>query len=268
MTHYRFLFFQLFQRDIQSRYKGSLLGLLWPLLQPLAQLTVFTTVFFGFMQMRWPGSFIDSASASGSQASPALHYAINLLAGLAVFNFFSEILNRAPSLIFSQPYLVTKLRFPIIILPAVCVASALIHIVIAVTVIALIQCIQGVPPRGVPLIPLWLLPITLYGFGISLLLSSLGVYLRDLVQAMPAVTSALMFITPIFYPIDLVPASMHIAFELNPLAWATESLRSILITSGDLPISEWLRHLTSSASFLALALWVFGKVKHGFADVL
>ena len=266
--HYRFLFFQWLQRDIQSRYRGLLLGLLWPLLQPLAQLTVFTTVFFGFMQMRWPGGMTESASINGFQSDSAIHYALNVLAGLAVFNYFSEILNRAPSLIFSQPYLVTKLRFPIIVLPAVCVASALIHVFIAVTVIGIAKCIQGNPPANLYLIPLWLIPVTLYGFGLSLLLSSLGVYLRDLVQAMPSITSALMFITPIFYPIDLVPESMHLAFDLNPLAWATELLRSLLVSATEFQSTPWLKHLGVSGLILAFALWIFRKLKNGFGDVL
>lgn len=268
MTQLRFLFLQWLKRDIQGRYRGSWLGLLWPVLQPLAQLLIFTTVFYGFMQLRWPAGDFASGAQAIAEDRQAWHYGLNVLAGLAVFNFFAEILNRAPSLIYSQPFLVTKLRFPLAVLPWVCVASALIHIVVASVVIILAQGLQGHWNLAFWLLPVWLLPILLYGVALALALSTVGVYLRDLAQAMPAVTSVLMFITPIFYPIQMVPASMRTAFEFNPLAWGTESLRTFLIAGGTFDASLWLVHMLTSAAGLAIASLLFIKLRDGFADVL
>jgi len=124
MNRWLFLFVQWFKRDLAGRYRGSWLGLLWPVVQPAAQIAVFTLILHGFMQVRWP----VSGEALGQGPSDAWLYALNVLAGLTVFNFFAEVLGRAPSAILSQPNLVTKVRFPLLLLPAVTVGVALVHV--------------------------------------------------------------------------------------------------------------------------------------------
>ena len=103
MTRWWFLFVQWLKRDLAGRYRGSLLGMLWPLAQPVAQIAVFTLIFHGFMQVRWPvGSAVDAST--GTQAlGGAWGYALNVFAGLAVFNFFAEVLGRAPVAVLAQP---------------------------------------------------------------------------------------------------------------------------------------------------------------------
>jgi len=277
MAKWIFLFSQWFKRDVEGRYRGLWLGLLWPIAQPLAQLAVFTMIFHGFMKIDWPvnspAHYAGEASSqwSHSIASPnqALwNYAANVLIGLAVFNYFSEIFGRAPGAILSQPSLVTKLKFPLILLPAVTVAASLIHIVIASALLVFAMLIAGQTNTSIFWLPLWVCPVLLYGASIALLLSSLGVYARDISQIVPSFTSLLMFLTPIFYPLSAVPESLRPFFAHNPIAWAAESLRGLLLNGQSLVLAEWLWHVSLSVVCFALALACFNKLRTGFADVL
>ena len=267
MNRWFFLFVQWFKRDLAGRYRGSCLCLRWPLVQPAAQIAVFTLILHGFMQVRWP-----IAEAAGSNTSTSLngawHYALNVLAGLTVFNFFAEILGRSPAAILSQPNLVTKVRFPLLLLPAVTVGVALVHVGIGASVLFLAAVATGAWSPHMAWLPVWLIPVVLYGAALALILASLGVYVRDIGQAMPAVTSLLMFLTPIFYPMAAIPTSMRGLFELNPVAWAAESLRGLLLESRTLNLAEWGLHLIASAFAAVFAAWMFRQLEEGFADVL
>lgn len=259
MRRWYFIFGQWFKRDLAGRYRGSWLGLLWPLAQPLAQIAVFTLILHEFMQVRWP-------SAIGTDGAHT--YALNVLAGLTVFNFFAEILGRAPVAVLAQPNLVTKVLFPLWLLPLVTVGVALVHIGIGVAVLVLASTAIGALSTQIVWLPLWLIPIVLYGISLALLLSSVGVYVRDISQAVPAVTSLLMFLTPIFYPLASVPANMRRLFELNPIAWAAESLRGFLLEARPLNLADWGLHFAASAIAAAFAAWVFRWLREGFSDVL
>jgi lipopolysaccharide transport system permease protein len=263
MSRLGFLFLQWLKRDLEGRYRGSWLGLLWPLVQPIAQIAVFTLIFHGFMNVRWP-----SADGGAFGTGSAWDYAQNVLAGLAVFNFFSEVLGRAPSAILSNPNLVTKVRFPLLLLPIVTVASATTHIFAGLFVLLVSGFFSGtLELSALGFVP-WILPVTLYGFGLAVLLASLGVYVRDIGQLMPAITSLLMFLTPIFYPLAAVPEALRGLFAINPVAWGAESLRSMVLGGSSVVWSDWGVHLFASAAFAMIGLALFRGLAKGFADVL
>jgi lipopolysaccharide transport system permease protein len=269
MNRWFFLFSQWFKRDLAGRYRGSWLGLGWPIIQPLAQISVFTLVFHFFMDMRWPLAEAGFAEQSGSpNLISAAEYGVNVLAGLAVFNFFADVLSRSPSAIFSQPSLVTKVRFPLALLPMVTTAVAMLHIASAFAIAGTALAIMGRFSWEMLWIAVWTLPVALYGFGLSLLFASLGVYVRDIGQAMPAVISLLMFLTPIFYPLNAIPVRLRSLFEANPIAWAAESLRDILLRNQSLVMSDWLTHLFASLVICLVASLLFKTLQRGFADVL
>ena len=259
MFKHHYLYWQWLRRDVAGRYRGSILGLMWPILQPLTQIAVFTLIFFEFMQMRWP-------TAGGS--SNALDYGLNVFAGLAVFNYFSEVLGRAPGAVLSQPNLVTKVRFPLAILPAVTVGGALVHILVGSVSLALLAAVF----RDVSWVMLWLpaflLPLLFYGMALSLLLAGLGVYLRDIGQIMPALTSLLMFLTPIFYPATAVPHYLKFWFELNPIGWGAQALRSLLLEASLPSLNMLWLHGATSIVLWFLARAAFTRLEKGFADVL
>lgn len=265
MNRWLFLFSQWFKRDLAGRYRGSWLGLLWPLVQPAAQIAVFTLILHGFMQVRWPS---DMTAGAAQDTGAAWRYALNVLAGLTVFNFFAEVLGRAPVAVLSQPNLVTKVRFPLLLLPTVTVGVALVHVGVGAAVLVLATTLSGHWPSQMAWLPLWLLPVVFYGSALALLLASLGVYVRDIGQATPAVTSLLMFLTPIFYPLAAVPENMRGLFELNPVGWAAESLRGLLLEARPLDLTVWGWHLLVSTVAAAIAAGVFRQLEEGFADVL
>lgn len=266
MSRWYFIFVQWFKRDLEGRYRGSWLGMLWPLLQPLAQIAVFTLILHGVMQVRWPAA-ASAGNVVGTGGS-AWSYALNVLAGLTVFNFFAEVLSRAPTAVLSQPNLVTKVRFPLMLLPAVTVGAALVHVGVGAVVLVVAAAVTGTWSIHMAWLVLWLLPVVFYGASLALLLASVGVYVRDIGQAMPAVTGLLMFLTPIFYPMAAVPEGMRGMFELNPVAWAAEALRGILLDARPLVLTDWVLHLALSAAAAALTAWIFRQLQEGFADVL
>jgi lipopolysaccharide transport system permease protein len=267
MRNLVFLFGQWLQREVAGRYRGSWLGLLWPVLQPAVQIAVFTLIFYEFMQMRWP-----VLAHRGADDPGALVYALNVFAGLAVFNFMAEILGRAPVAVLSQPNLVTKVRFPLPLLPAVTVGAAFVHVAVGTACVVVLAVALGIAPLyalvQALLVPLVLLPLLLYGLALALLLSSLGVYVRDIGQVMPALGSLLMFLTPIFYPLSAVPPALRPFFELNPIAWGAEVLRGLLLAGQWPDLGDWGLHLLVSGAATVLAAWVFVRIQKGFADVL
>lgn len=268
MNRWFFLFLQWFKRELSGRYRGSWLGMLWPILQPLVQIAVFTLIFHGFMRMRWPMAAASDPIAPAG-ASEAWTYGLNVLAGLAVFNFFAEVLGRSPSVVLTQPNLVTKVRFPLVLLPIVTVSTALlVHVGVGCVALMLASGINGTWSWHMLWLPLWLIPIVFYGTGLAFLLGSLGVYVRDIGHIMPSITSLLMFLTPIFYPLDSVPQNLRKLFELNPIAWGTESLRHLLLKGQMFDLHGFFLQLTISSIMLALSIWVFRKLEAGFSDVL
>jgi lipopolysaccharide transport system permease protein len=268
MSSWFFVFTQWLKRELAGRYRGSWFGLAWPLLQPLAQVAVFTLIFHGFMQLRWSHAELGVGGGTVNGVDPRWLYALNVWAGLAVFNFFAEILGRGPVAVLSQPNLVTKVKFPLLILPMVTVSSALVHIMVGAVVLWLASLLIGSASLHVLWLPMWLLPVLLYGSALACLLASLGIYVRDLVQATPPLTSLLMFLTPVFYPLAAVPESLRPLFLVNPLTWAAEALRDLLLLARPLDLSAWALHLGLSALALVIAYAVFQYLKTGFSDVL
>jgi len=267
MTQNYFLFVQWLRRDLAGRYRGAWLGSSWPVLQPLLQIAVFTLVFYEFMRLRWP-SVIPDQPASDS----AWIYAVNVLAGLCVFNFFSEVIGRSPTSILAQPNLVTKVRFPLSVLPMVTTASATVHLLAG----GLALWLAGAWSNGLTtsfwLVPLWfalwLVPVVIYGMGVALLLSGLGVFVRDIQQIVPAALSLLMFLTPIFYPLSAIPQNLQTLFSLNPIAWAAESLRAVSLGQAGLDLTDWVVQ-SAAAGALFTAGWLsFQRLRRGFSDVL
>jgi lipopolysaccharide transport system permease protein len=283
MQRLAFLYWQWLKRDVTARYRGSVFGLLWPLLQPAIQIMVFTLIFFEFMQMRWPAAASAANSAGIAPSTGALDYALNVFAGLCIFNFIAEILGRSPSCVLSQPNLVTKVKFPLWLLPAVTVGAALIHIGVGTVSIALISLLVGHGASTAPganahvasvlmgLALLWLpllLPLLAYGLGVAYFVASVGVYVRDIGQVMPALSSLLMFLTPIFYPLSAVPEGLKNLFALNPLAWGADITRAALLSNAPIDAVQWGWHMGVSLVFCAASAWTFAKLQKGFADVL
>lgn len=254
----RSLIYNLAKREVVGRYRGSAMGLMWSFFNPVLMLAVYTFVFSVVFKARWAG---------GSESKT--EFALVLFAGLLVFNLFSECVNRAPALILSNANYVKKVIFPLEILPLVALCSAAFHFGISFIVWLLFYLIFfGWPPMSVLWLPLILLPLILMTVGLSWLLASLGVYLRDVGQIIGVVTTILMFVSPIFYPIAALPEKYHPFMHISPLTVVVEQARDVMIwgRSVDWPLWGLSMILSSVIAWLGFA-W-FQKTRKGFADVI
>ena len=246
------------KREVLGRYRGSVLGIFWSFANPLFMLAVYTFVFSTVFKARWTGG-------SGSK----IEFALVLFAGLIVFNLFAECINRAPSVIISNVNYVKKVVFPLEILPFVGLLSALFHAAVSLAVWLLAYFfIIGVPRVTVLYLPLIVMPLLFFTMGLSWILASLGVFLRDVAQFVNIAITVVMFLSPIFYPVSALPEEYLVILSLNPLVPAIEQVRSVLYF-GVAPDFYTLAIYWVFAIFMAwLGFAFFQKARKGFADVL
>jgi lipopolysaccharide transport system permease protein len=268
----RDLTFALIRREIVGRYRASMLGILWSMLTPLLMLAVYTFVFGIVFRARW----VDAAGAGGSAettvgAAPptTVGFAIVLFSGLIVFQLFAEVINRAPMLVMANANYVKKVVFPLQILPVVALGSALFHAAVSATVLfAFMLFVRGAIPPTALLWPLVLAPFCLLILGLAWFLAALGVYYRDIGQFLGTLLTALMFLSPIFFPLSALPEWLRFWVTLNPVSLPVEQTRDVLIF-GRLP--DFLGLGVYAAIGLAVAaigyMW-FQKTRKGFADVM
>jgi lipopolysaccharide transport system permease protein len=248
----------LVHREVVGRYRGSIMGILWSFFNPVFMLIIYTFVFSVVFKARW-----DTGSDSKTE------FALVLFAGLIVFNLFAECFNRSPGLILSNINYVKKVVFPLEILPWVVLGSALFHATVSLGVWLIAYFILfGVPHITVLLVPLVFVPLLLFIMGLTWILASLGVYLRDVSQFVGVFTTVLMFLSPIFYPASALPEKYRNFLLLNPLTPAIEQARQVLFW-GKLPNMTLLAFYLLGAAFVAwLGFAWFQKTRKGFADVL
>lgn len=255
---YRELIWQLAERDVNSRYKGSMLGWSWSLVQPLLTLCVYSFVFSQIFRSRWEGS-----------EGGIVGYAVNLFAGLITFGIFSESLNKSPDLVSSQPSYVKKIVFPVEILPVVNVTSTTFHSLTGVAILALFQLISW---HHIPITILWLPIVWLPLLGLCLtcswVLAAIGVFIRDTSQIIGVVTSLLMFLSAVIYPASALPERWQMVARVNPLITIIEETRKVAI-HGSNPSPLYLTlGLALSIAGCELGFRIFQKAQRGFADVI
>jgi lipopolysaccharide transport system permease protein len=256
---HRHLIAQLIRRDVVGRYRGSFLGVFWSLFNPLLSLGVYTFAFGVVFKTRW----------AGTQTGGLLEFSVMLFAGLIVFAIFSECVTRAPGVVLANPNFVKKIVFPLEVLPVMLLGSAVFHATASLLVlIGGIALVYGSVPWTVVLFPIVLLPVAFLCLGLGWILASLGVFVRDIAQAIGVLTSALLFLSPIFFPLSALPASIRPWVALNPLAFPIEQAREVLVL-GRIP--DWTGLLLYSGGGLLVAglgYWWFDKTKRAFADVI
>ena len=255
----RNLISQMTRRDVVGRYKGSMMGLGWSFFNPILMLMVYTFVFSVVFKARW-----------GLEASEDnTDFAIILFVGLIIHTLFAEVLNRAPSLILGNANYVKKVIFPLEVLPVISMGAALFHFVVSLVVL-LIACVllNGYLPWSSFCLPLILMPFMLMTLGFAWFLASIGVFLRDVGQTIGIITTVMLFLAPVFYPISALPEKYQAYLYLNPLTFIIEQARQVLIF-GKLPSWSGLAIYAGISFFVAWAgyLW-FQKTRKGFSDVI
>lgn len=222
-------------------------------------LGVYSFVFIGVFKARWPGM----------EQGGGVEFALQVFAGLVVFNLFAEVATRAPNLIVEQPNLVKKVIFPVELLTWITVLSGLFHLLISVASLLLVLLIArgGLPVTALAL-PLVLLPFLPFLLGLGWLLSALGVFVRDVGQMMSMVVSLTMFMSPVFYSVATLDVRLQFWMHLNPLTLIIEQVRAVVLL-GQWPAWGALGLYALLACTFAVAGAVFFQLtRKGFADVL
>ena len=261
-----FLLNQMVRRNIQSRFRGNILGWLWSFLLPLLMLTVYTVVFGGFFKSRW------GANADENR----MVFATALFSGITLYNIFSESVSVSTSCITGNVSYVKKVRFNLEILP---LSQTLSTFILSLSwMFLLLVCTGSVFGRACwswLLLPLTLLPLVLFSAGVAFFTASLGVYFRDLQYLIGVLLQMLFFLSPVFYRLnDGLRAQYWRILRFNPMVWFIETNRKVLFHRllpeySELPSrTDYLMCYFLGFSALALGWLWFRQTKRGFSDVL
>lgn len=269
----RELTIQMAAREIAGRYRSSVLGMLWAVITPLLMLAIYTFVFSTVLRARW----------GDKENEPTGDFAITLFCGLIVFNLFAEVTNRAPTLIISNPNLVKKVIFPLEVLPLASLLAGLFSFAVAagVWLLGWIVVTHSLPNLSILWLPVVLLPLLVFSAGVSWMLASLGVFVRDIGHLVALVTQVLFFTTPVFYRLDRITKEpFHTLIALNPITHVIEDARHVMMGAyywkmlgvADGPVHPdwglWMMNMAGSGVFALLAYAFFMKSKRAFSDVL
>jgi len=255
--NYCSLLIELTKREFSKSHQGTIGGIFWPLGEPLAMLVIYTVFFGVILQGRW-----------GFSGSP-LEYGFALFSGLIIFNFFAECFRQFPLLIGANPNYVKKIVFPLELLPVVTILTALIHALIATAIwCAGYAMLIGFPKWTALISPLILLSMIPMLLALGWILSVIGLLTKDINQVTGLFTQALLFLTPIFYGLDIVPENLKFWIRLNPLTYLVEQFRLMLIY-GVMPGLRGLSVFILVSSVLAgLAYFFFRRVSSTFTDLI
>jgi ABC-type polysaccharide/polyol phosphate export permease len=247
----RELVLTLARRDVRARYQQSILGIYWTAVNPLAIAAVYTIVF----------SFIARVPVGSAP------YAVFVLSGLVPWSFFSNALGNATNSLVGMAGLLTKVAFPREILPFAAILARLVDLAASLGVLLLVMAWFGIPPRWtIVLLPIPILIELAFLAGLGLILSAANLFYRDIAQLLTVLLSLWIFLTPVVYPLDLVPSGLRPWIALNPLTSVVVACRA-LILDGQLPEPGPL--LTSATISLALLVAGYALFKHlepQFAD--
>ena len=256
---HRALIIQMTRREITGRYKGSFLGIVWSFITPLLMLSVYTFVFSFVFKVRW-GITTEAAKAD---------FELVLFVGLILHSLLAEVLTRAPGHVLANANFVKKVVFPLEVLTVINLCAALFHAFISfVVLIIALLVLTGIPQWTILLFPLTVLPIIPLILGIGWILTSLGVYLRDIGQFISIITTMMLFLAPVFYPATNLPTNYQYWINLNPITIPIEATRQVILF-GELP--NWLAlgiYTLVSLFIVWFGFFWFQKTRKGFADVL
>ena len=249
---YRSMIRSLVHKDLRGRYQASVLGFLWTFIVPLCQLLVYTVVFSIILR------------------STVEKFYLYLFVALIPWNFFAACLTGGSSCVIQQQSLVNKIYFPREVVPVAYVTSAFVNMLYCEIVVFAVALFSGVQFNvlGVLCLPLVMAVEYILALGITMIMSAVDVYFRDLEHILGIISMAWMFITPIMYDITIVPERLMPIFRLNPMTSIVTAYRDILY-AGSIPKLETLGiSLGMGVFFLVIGFLVFGKLKRRFSEVM
>jgi lipopolysaccharide transport system permease protein len=247
---YRELLYFLTWRDVKVRYKQTILGIFWVVLQPLMAMLI-TTIFFGKLV---------------GVPSDGLPYALFVFAGLLPWMFFSKGISQSGNSLVGSTNLITKVYFPRLIIPSATILSGLVDFAVSFVLLILLMFYYGVRLQaGMLMFPVLVLLTTILTLGAGMWLSALNVRYRDVAAIIPFVVQIGMFATPIYYSSSLIPQKWQWLMRLNPLAGIIENSRAALFGR---PFDWQALAITTIIAFLLLisSAYAFRRMEKSFAD--
>ena len=253
LAHYRDLLYTMTVHRIKVRYKQSILGMSWAIIQPVSMTIAFTAVF----------SLIARMPSGGKP------YAIFAYVALLPWNFFSSSVTNATGGIVSHSQLITKVYFPREILPITYVLAALVDFLIASTVLAALMVFYRVPltAKVFCVLPIILI-LTTFSLSIALLFSATQVRFRDIGMAMPLLLQLWMLATPIVYPLTAVPERLRYVYMLNPLVAIVENFRQVILYASTPDFASLGTSALISIILLFASYFYFKRVEVTMADII
>lgn len=252
LWRYRELFWVLVARDVRVRYKETVLGVSWALLQPILSAVIFTYVFG-----RW-----------AKFPSEGLPYPVFVMAGILPWTFFVAAVGTAGTSLVNAGHLIGKVYFPRALTPLVAVGVAAVDFLISLLVLGgLILATGGRVGTSMLLIPVLLLQLFVLASGLGLLVSSLTMRFRDLKVVLPVVLQLWMFATPVVYPATMVPPRWRWVLFANPVAGLVDAFRGS-ISGRSIWMETWLVSAGASCCILLVGLVYFSRVERRFADIV
>lgn len=255
----KYLFLQMFKREVQQRYRGSQFGFLWAFFLPILMLLVYTFVFGFVLKVRW-----------GIEGQGDIAFGLILFSGLILHSLMAETINTSVGLISGNTQFVKKVVFPLEILSLVTLANAFFHMLLSLIILIVIFVATGNSLHWTIIyVPLVLAPFIVFLLGISWFVSVLGLYSRDLSQITGVMMTVMLFLGPILYPFSNVPDAIKpYVLWLNPLTIIVEQFRAVLLF-GEQPNWYYLGiYLIAALLMLAAGIALFKRTRDGFADVI
>lgn len=245
-------------RDVKTKYQGTLLGIVWNLLSPLMMLAIYATVFLAVFKVKWP-------MADSSQAD----YGLMLFIGILTHGYMAEVLTTSSNIIRNNSNLVTKVRFPVALLPLIPVFSAGFNYLVGLLLATVYGIVMGYVHGylGFMLLPLILVSYLSTLILLSYLVAALGVFLRDISQMMPVLITVLLFTSTVFFSSASAPELLAKVLYLNPISPVADAIRDIIY--GQIPNFSHLLTLLLVSTIGALgSIRLFCRLKPSFSDIL
>lgn len=249
---YRELFYFLIWRDLKVRYKQTLLGVVWVVIQPL-MLTLIFTIFLGVLA-RVP-----------SDGNP---YALLVYTGLLPWTFFSAAVTGSSNSLVGNTTLITKVYFPRMIIPGAAIGGRLLDFGIALAMLVPLMIYYGVKPTvNLLILPFLVALITLFAWGLGMWTSALNVKYRDVGVILPVLTQLWMFVSPVAYPVSLVPEKWRWLYFLNPLAGIVDGFRAAIL-GGPIKFAPLAYSSLATVLVFVYSAYAFRRMERSFADII
>jgi len=252
LWHHRELLYFLAWRDLKVRYKQTLLGIIWVLLQPLLMTIIFTLILGRLAKV----------------PSDNVPYPLFAYSGLMLWTFFSGAVSVAGNSLVGSAHLITKVYFPRMIIPIASILARLVDLGVAFLILVGLMVYYHVPLTArLLLVPLFAIVLALLALGFGMWTSALNVKYRDVGIALPVLIQLWMFLSPVVYPLSFVPLQWRFIYSLNPLVGLIEGFRSVAFGGK----FNWIALMISGVSTLALLLYsayIFQKREKTFADIV